>query len=468
MDRLTVIAHDRFDEIIQKAKEPGSIVQMTMVTIGEGGDVSPTGTTLVEVPSYAEMLLTGKQPTIPGLAETPQKDFLFQSPEEAHTVNVMLQVVERFERRLDNAEALTDPEVQRKIAEEVTELTRPIQGSLEGVVNAADVIKVVEVVTRTIAERTISIPKIVVLPKKQVTFHFDDFDLKALDTINYRPISDELLIENLRTGARTFLARTGAAQLELRPEDYIAQYLIERDEIDYEAHDNLIYKLSGQIVARVRTYLAIDAEVENVLLSHGRQLADFVFAQMMEHYRETPLGEEDYEARVTHGFTRLRPQPFAVPTGQAARNFKQAVAPLADTRRHIFGGFSKCCYPLQRFNSDPERRFAVLIDGEKSVEKWMKPGKAQFRIDYRSGETYEPDFVVETVGQILICEVKSEGEMGDPTVQAKANAATKWCNAATGHAAKNGGKPWSYLLIPDDQILANASLDELMGRFAKM
>jgi type III restriction enzyme len=217
----------------------------------------------------------------------------------------------------------------------------------------------------------------------------------------------------------------------------------------------------------VRSYLGTDAEVENVLLSHGRQLADFVFTQMMEHYRETPLGEEDYEARVTHGFTRLRPQPFAVPTGQAARNFKQPVTPLSDTRRHVFGGFARCCYPLQRFDSDPERRFAVLIDQENAVDKWMKPGKAQFQIEYRSSEAYEPDFVVETGDKVLICEVKSNEEMADPTVQAKANAAVKWCKAASGHAAKNGGKPWSYLLIPDSQILANASLDGLAARFAR-
>jgi type III restriction enzyme len=466
VDRLTVIAHDRFDEIIQKAKEPGSIVQMTSVVIGEGGDVSPTGTTLVEAPSFAEILLTGNQPAILGLAETPQKDFLFQTPEEAHAVNVTLQVVERYERRLDNAEALNNVEVQRKIAEEVSELTRPVQGALEGIVKPPDIKKVVEIVTKTVVERTISIPKIVVLPKKRVTFHFDDFDLKALDTINYRPISDELLIENLRTGAPTFLARTGAAQLELRAEDYIARYLIERNEIDYDAHADLIYKLSGQIVARVRSYLAMDAEVENVLLSHGRQLADFVFTQMMEHYRETPLGEEDYEAHVTHGFTRLRPQPFAVPNGQAARNFKQAVTPLSETRRHVFCGFDKCCYPLQRFDSDPERRFAVLIDQDTSVEKWMKPGKSQFQIDYRSGESHEPDFVIETGDKLLICEVKSDSEMAEPVVQAKANAATKWCKAASQHATKNGGKPWSYLLIPDNQILANASLDALAARFA--
>jgi type III restriction enzyme len=105
------------------------------------------------------------------------------------------------------------------------------------------------------------------------------------------------------------------------------------------------------------------------------------------------------------------------------------------------------------------------VDRDANVQKWMKPSKGQFQIDYRSGQAYEPDFVVEARSGTFICEVKSEVEMKDPVVQAKANAARKWCKAAAAHAAKNGGKPWSYALIPDGQIMTNATLDGLMAKF---
>jgi type III restriction enzyme len=466
VDRLTVIAHDRFDEVIQRAREPGSIV-MQPVTIGEGGDVSPTGTTLVETPSIVEMILTGVQPQIPGFTETPQEKFVFRTLEEVHAAGITLQVIQRYERLLGNLDALRTPEIQQQIAAEVSELTEPVQGSLTGIGKSADIKKVVALVTQTVADRTIPIPQIVVLPKKQVSFSFDDFDLTGLGSINYRPISDELLIEDLRTGARRSLARSIGAQYELRSEDYIIGPLIGRDEIAYDDYADLIYKLAGQVVERLRSYLATSAEVENVLIAHGRELADFVFAQMMEHYRETPLGEEDYEVHVTHGFTMLRPQPFAVPSGQEARNFKYAVRPLSETKKYVFGGFAKCCYPLQRFVSDPERRFAIIVDDDTAVDKWMKPGKAQFQIEYRSQETYEPDFVVETADRMLICEIKAENELADPEVQAKASAATKWCASASEHARNNGGKPWGYVLIPAEQILANASLAGLAIRFGR-
>ncbi|WP_027793659.1 DEAD/DEAH box helicase [Paraburkholderia acidipaludis] len=465
VDRLTVIAHERFDDIIAKAREPGSIVMKT-VEIGEGGDISVTGATLVTAPSVVEMIVTGVQPEIPGFAKEERDAFVFKSPTEAKAAEVTLEVIKRYERKLGSAEALRGAEVQKQIADEVRELVRPVQGTLEGIIEAPRIDQIVQTVAVTVADRTISIPQIVVLPKKQVTFTFEDFDLDNLASVNLRPIEDGIIIEDLRTQARVYLARAIDDPREGRAEDYLLRYLIERNEIDYDAHAGLLYKLAGQVVARVKSYLANDAEVENVLLRHGRHLADFIFAQMMNHYRETLLGEDDYEVTVTRGFMLLQAQPMNVPAGQRVRDFKQAVAPLSDTRKHVFGGFSKCCYTLQKFDTDPERRLAVVVEADPSTEKWIKPGRNQFRIDYRSGEAYEPDFVVETKTNMLICEVKAQNELDDATVKAKAAAATKWCKTATEHAPGGGTKPWVYLLIPDDQIRANSTLDGLVAKYA--
>ena len=465
VDRLTVIAHDRFDEIIQKAKEPGSII-MKSVEIGEGSDVSLAGAILVEAPSIAEMIVTGVQAEIPGFEDAPQPAFVFDSAEEGRAAEVALEVIRRFERKIGSAEALREEGVQKQIAEQVRDLMQPTQGALKGIILGPRIEKIVEVVSNTVADRTISIPEIIVLPKRRITFRFADFDLKNLESINVRPIEDGLVIQNLRTEARLYLARTIDDPRESRMEDYLVRYLIERNEVDYDAHADLLYKLSAQLVARVRSYLETDAGVENVVLHHGRQLGDFVFAQMMQHYEETPLGEDDYEVRVARGFTLLQAQPLNVAPGQKVRNFQTPVLPASETKRQVFGGFNKCCYLLQKFDSDPERRFAVLIDGESSVEKWIKPGRAQFQIEYRSGEGYEPDFVVEAEDRMLICEVKARKELDDPAVQAKAKAATKWCRTASAHAPSNPGKLWTYLLVPDDQITGNATIDGLRAKFA--
>ncbi|CUW39881.1 putative Type III restriction enzyme, res subunit [Magnetospirillum sp. XM-1] len=467
VDRLTVIAHDRFDEIIQKAREPGSIVQMKVLQIGEGGDISPAGAKLVESPSVAEMMITGTALLLPGIPDVPKPKITLASAEEHRAVDVTFQVIRRFERKLGSVEELCQPEVRAKIVAEVRELIRPMQGTLDGVVLAPRVEEIVAVITETVTERTMSIPQIVVIPKRQVTFHFRDFDLNELGSINHRPLDDGLVIQTLRTEVKTYLAKTVDDPREERMEDYLVRHLIDRNEVDYDSHADLLYKLAGQLVHRVRSYLTTDAEVENVLLRNGRQLADFIFAQMKQHYSETPLGEDDYEVRVTRGFVLLQPQLLNVTPGQQVKDFKQQVMPLSDTKRQVFGGFKKCCYPVQKFDSDPERRFAVLVDSDASVEKWLKPGRAQFQIEYRSGESYEPDYVVETAKQMLICEIKAKNELSDPIVQAKAQAAVKWCKAASQHAKESCGKPWSYVLIADDQVIGSATVEGLAAKFTQ-
>jgi len=55
-------------------------------------------------------------------------------------------------------------------------------------------------------------------------------------------------------------------------------------------------------------------------------------------------------------------------------------------------------------------------------------------------------------------------EFDDPIVLAKKAAAVTWCAQATDHAAKHGGKPWHYLLIPHDAIADNMTLAGLYER----
>jgi type III restriction enzyme len=69
---------------------------------------------------------------------------------------------------------------------------------------------------------------------------------------------------------------------------------------------------------------------------------------------------------------------------------------------------------------------------------------------------------------MLVLEVKARNELDDPIVKAKAAAATKWCKTASIYASGETGKPWTYAVIPDDQIIGSATLDGLVGKFAAM
>ena len=102
------------------------------------------------------------------------------------------------------------------------------QGTLAGVVAQPNVERVVDILVDKMVEQTIEIPEIVIIPTKDVSFGFNDFDLTSLGSINYQPISDEIQIAELRTQHKTVLAKAMGAAREERLDDYIIRHLIDR------------------------------------------------------------------------------------------------------------------------------------------------------------------------------------------------------------------------------------------------
>ena len=135
----------------------------------------------------------------------------------------------------------------------------------------------------------------------------------------------------------------------------------------------------------------------------------------------------------------------------------------------LFGGFKRCLFSQQKFDSDAERRLAVVLENDPDQTlKWIKPPRGSFRIYYQNDRRYEPDFVVETATAKYICEPKRADELADRDVQAKAKAAVTWCQHASAHAAQHGDKPWHYLLIPHDAIFENMTVAGLAAAYKFM
>ncbi len=56
--------------------------------------------------------------------------------------------------------------------------------------------------------------------------------------------------------------------------------------------------------------------------------------------------------------------------------------------------------------------------------------------------------------------------MQDPVVLLKKESAVKWCQNASENAARHGGKPWRYALIPHTAIAENMTLSGLAKQYA--
>ena len=470
VDRLNIVAHDKFQEIIDEANRGDSPIRLKQVILDAPSADDKKVSVQVESGAAARLGLTEAPVVIAGAsatdrgAEVPAPKPVFTTEAEKQAARVVMDVIGKYEVKRDRVptrSALLKPEVQKEILAEVAERLKPSQGELlAGVdesVPALDLSAVVAKTTEIVVQQTIDIPRIAVVPTGEVTTGFHPFKLDV-SQLHLQPGEREIVGQMLRTNEQFTLAAEVGLK-EQRPEDYIVHALVDFDDIDYFTHADLLYDLASQMVRHLRGYLSED-EAISVLDRDRRLIGREIHAQMMAHFWEEAT---EHEVRVSRGFTELKPCNYTATAGQTAHHFRETVTETSRIKQMLFGGFARCLYPLQKFDSDTERRFAILL--ERDALKWFKPAKGQFQIYYKLGNEqpeYIPDFVAETDATILMVETKARADINTQEVQAKAAAAVRWCKYASDHAASVGTQPWKYLLVPHDEINESKRLTDFL------
>lgn len=466
VDRLNIVAHDRFQEIVEEANNPNSTIRLQQVVLNPDQLQQKTVTVVSQSQLAAKLGLKPDHPTsstqVSGFNEAPA---VFNA-EEQKIAQIAYDVIRKFEsqpEKLPSVAYLQQPEVQAAVLKEVTNQYRPAQMELTGITKQPDLAAVVAKTTEIVVQQTIDIPRILVVPKGEVKSGFMPFTLD-LSTINYPAPDDELWIRHLRTEQVDVVGLGRGSVDEQRLEDYVVSGLIDFDDLAYDEHADLLYDLAEQVVAHLRGYLSAD-DARKVLRLHQKEIARFVHVQMQKHFWQDT--DVDYDVVVTRGFTALRPSAYTAAAGEQPLDFRTSPADKSNMSKYLFGGFARCLYAVQKFQSDAERKLAVIL--EREALKWFKPAKGQFQIYYKWGADnpeYQPDFVAETKDQIFMLEPKAANQMTDGEVLAKRDVAVRWCQQASNHARSHGGKPWIYVLIPHDTIADNMTLDGLAKHHA--
>ena len=467
VDRLNIVAHDRFQEIIDEAKKPDSAIRLQQVVLTPD-QLQQKTVTVVSRPQLAAKLglqfeEAGALSSAPaGFQEAPA---VFNADEQK-IAKIAYDVIRKFEtqpNKLPSVTYLQRPEVQAAVLQEVTNQYRPAQMELDGITKRPDLAAVVAKTAEIVIQETIDIPRILVVPKGEVKSGFRPFMLD-LSGMRYEAPNETLWAAHLRTGQIDRIGLGTGNIDEQRLEDYVVSGLIDFDDVAYDEHADLLYDLAEQVTRHLLSYLS-EGEVRRVLRLHQKEIARFVHAQMQQHFWQE--SEVDYEVVISRGFTALRPSAYTAVAGEPPLDFRISPSDKSNMARYLFGGFKRCLYSTQKFQSDAERKLAVIL--EREAIKWFKPAKGQFQMFYPSGSEhleYQPDFAAETDERIYMLEPKASNQMADPDVLAKRDAATEWCRRATDHAVSYEGKPWTYVLIPHHAIAENMTLEGLARQFA--
>lgn len=460
VDRLNIIAHDRFQEVIDEAGRGDSPIRMKVL------ELTPEGTT-VEKPKT--VIVTSTVDTLLGISNqqsahlsatlgvyqptNPTQPVLNveQSKVAYATMNV-IQALSRKQSFLPNSAALNQAAVQAEIIKQVEAIVTPQQMELLASAGPS-IAEIVKQTVNVVTQHTIDIPRILVKPKGAVNSGFKAFNLDV-SKMNYQPADQQLVSRALQSGQEVSYGRASSV-LEPRLENYIVRELINYDDVSYDDHAEFINDLATQTVQHFRSYLTKEEDLHSVLSNYAKSIAENIHAQMLAHYYEDAT---EVEVVVSQGFTSLKPS--AITAVGEVLTLAQLPAERSKIAQAVYGGFSKCAYTYQKFHSDTERIFAAIL--ERDAQIWLRPVAGQFNIYYRNGvyeSEYVPDFVASTEMFNLIIETKKASDLETPEVQAKATAAMAWCRNASDYSQKHGGKPWKYCLVPHDKISISSTLN---------
>jgi len=460
VDKLTIIAHDKFQEIIDAANQPDSIIKRENIIVIDPAEISKEKE-VVTSSSNMDAIIKEEQKRIEEI----------ENPEEKQKAKTNLEVkklihstLNELNTKVKTVEELTSTEI-KEIA--IQNIKDKIQKDPQQILFAEEMIKEAEESYETEVEafrqNIIEIPRIIIQQCEKIVHGFHDFDLDTKN-LNFQPVSEEILVKTLRAQENDIDYVIGKGRIiNDSLENIIVNELINCPEIDYDDQADLLFKLAGQSVAKFKSYLNKD-EVYNVVQFHKREIASFIYAQMKpQFYCEAPK----FEKPKVYPFVRIEEHNFSKDKTDVIHHFKDTITPTNSIPSKIFSGFGKACHRLYKFDSKTEKDFAIILEQENNdVIKWMRPAPNQFNIYWEhNSKRYYPDFVSETTSTIYLIETKKADDLDSAEVKEKARAALEYCKYATDFNLENGGKPWKYILIPHNAVMHNMSFDMLVRRY---
>lgn len=302
----------------------------------------------------------------------------------------------------------------------------------------------------------------VTIPKLERTITSRDFSLSGIDDDAFRQLGQRLAAEGGSDLDRKLLNvvedEDHPSGLRLVPASSTDKVAASAPNLPFpEARQRLIdtvlsfdevaqTKSNINAAGRLADALIDGAGSETALAAQFNAVLDAVRVSIRSRYRQAPAQITDAWSTETFAPVRLNTRPVE-PNRYGP--FSKQVA---------YSNWTRSLHPLNWFDSEPERRFANLVDDEETVEVWARIQRGELTIPWDQGR-YNPDFYVRSGGEHYLVEVKADNQLDTPEVQAKRDAARMWARTVTDDGDLG---VWHYLLVGESAVKSSATFDGLL------
>ncbi len=373
VDKLTIVAHDKFQEIIDAANQPDSIIKRQNIIEIDPQEIIGQKEVITSI-SNIEQKFEEEQKKIKLIAEPESQQKAQINLELRKTI---LSTLPELNNAVTNVNELTQSEIKRIAVEKIKQ---NIFSSPQKNLFAAEMIKEVEAAYETVVhdfvQNIIEIPRITIQQSNEVRSGFKDFDLDTR-SLNYQPVSEEILVKKLREQENSVDIISGKGRgIHDSPENIVVNELMNYPKIDYDEQSDLLFRLTGQAIEKFRMHLD-DDKLMNVVQYNKKEIGGYIYAQLMQHfYFEAP----SYEKPLVRPFTRIEEHNFSKYTKDSIHHFTETITPTNAIPNKVFSGFRKAYHNLYKFDSKTEKDFSVILEQDRAVIKWLRPASNQFHI----------------------------------------------------------------------------------------
>lgn len=445
IDKLTVVAHENFNAVIEAAQNPNSVLnKMSFVEIPEE-DLS-TKTQVVTSKPVTEQNFEKEQEKVNTIINVEQKQ---KAQNTLDAKKAIINVLPDFSSlpEVRRVEDLNKEEVKRKVIRQVEQDLSKGQQNLfkEQILQEAET--VYEKLVTEYKKNIIEIPRMD-LVQGETRAEFKSFDLDVTG-FNFQALEQEIIRMGLKDKqVETLKAKSSGTYGN--PIKLITAELIDYPEIDYDENAELLYHLASQAYEAIKANITKEEELPSAIFQFKAAIAEKIYIQMKQHF---VLHSADYVAPKVFPFIRIEQWSFSSLVNAGFKDYRDIITPTNSIPKYVFRGFEKACHFEYKFDSKAEQDLAFVLENDATVIKWLRPAPNQFRIYWdNNSKRYEPDFIVETGDTIFMIEVKRADQTEEETVLAKKVAAERYCKYASEYTAANDGKKWKYLILPHNEV----------------
>lgn len=462
VDKLTVIAHENFEAVIAKAEDPNSVLSKFSFIELDDADFKSEPWRVVTAQTLIDIQ---EQKAIESVkTEIERKNA--QATSDAR--RAVWKVIPQMNVAVKNKEELTKPrnrETIRRLAvleiERSARVNSPMFAAEESAEQCKELDVVLDLVLKNFIDNIIPIPRMTVM-NEVYKAEFKWFDLDVRFGFDLPALRDEILRVNIGAGEKEYeIIQIKTGRKFASPLEEIVSALIDFDEVDYDDNVELLHHLAGQALDVISSNLEDSRDLSKVVNDFKLGIVRNIYEQMMRHF-----------SVVSQGYQRPNILPFVAIVNQNLREIEgygstdfRDVIPASAVRKFIFTGFMKSYYIECKFDSKTEQDFAIVLETDSDVLRWLRPAPTQFNIYWNNGsKKYEPDFVVETSDCIYLLETKAAKDVTAEDVLAKKIAAEEYCKHASEYTSINGGKPWKYKVIAHDSVVRTHDLAYILSK----